>query len=244
MVTSNKLLLGFLLALVAIPVLLLMSFRSKISAKKYIVRKYAWIGNESAKGFANNGAIVLEADSISQINSRFYLSDTAEYSFRGNEGSDSLLVFTQADGSTLFKLQVHRAAGDNSLYEKDLAIGLPALRNVKAKNASIDLGDLVTTGPMMIQLLEGGLLAGQQDRSEDGHQKIKYGPLDIDATNAEIKLSSGADYSIVHLRLAGNSKLSTMSNLKIDSLSGQISDSTLIELPFHLLHNLQSTSTH
>ena len=47
MVTSNKLLLGFLLALVAIPVLLLMSFRSKISAKKYIVRKYAWIGNES-----------------------------------------------------------------------------------------------------------------------------------------------------------------------------------------------------
>ena len=39
MVTSNKLLLGFLLALVAIPVLLLMSFRSKISAKKDIFSK-------------------------------------------------------------------------------------------------------------------------------------------------------------------------------------------------------------
>lgn len=246
MKTSNKLLLGFLIFLVALPLLLLMSFRMKLASNQFVVRKYDWTRTEDrAKGFASNGKIQIEAVGLTRIDARIYTSDTAEYSFHNDGPCDSIHLQQQPDGTMRFVMTCNQQPDpDSSIHHKDLAIGLPTLDALQVTQSDVEIRDLPILRQLLVDLQQHAELRMGRDDDRDENKPVqKFGPLQINSANSTVELSNNTAYSRLWLNLSAGTQLNANGAIQIDSIGGQITDDVQVKMAYKYLRQLKPLTT-
>lgn len=167
MKTSNKILLGLIIVVFAVPLLIAASLKNKVEKGEHTVEKFENAVNEKlVKGsFQPFKVVKVVAPKTELLTCRLRTSDRADYSYYKNGGNDSVKVVTVND--TLVIQYIPSAAvepgHDNRDWERafELSVNLPAFNNLLVDGAVVIVDSLpAASNNISVNLKNGGELKG------------------------------------------------------------------------------------
>jgi hypothetical protein len=226
MKTSNKILLALAVLLFTIPLSLMVSFSNKIKNKDFVLKQSEWLRH---RNFVNAPVIRVSSDSRNWLECTIHHSDSAYYTGQFS-GEDSIAVSSSQD-TLSFRLL---ANGDHA-DPVSLDIFLPFNGRLVADGAAvtIDKGAIPALSEFTL-LNNASLVFGKEGDSIPNHfQAIK-----VRSYNSNININANSHISRLMLSLEGKSALRISRGAAIDSLSGTVSDESILDGPASYLHQL------
>ena len=254
--TSNKILTGFLLLIFLVPVFVLLSFKSKVRSGQFTVVK-----NEQYKSanfregnFQAYKVVKLVSPAGRALKCNLQYSDSLYYSYTMNDSRDSVRVYNLAD--TLFIQYINKtAAKDNTdVYSHDelyIDIKLPSIEQLVINNAEVNISGLHTGGAaknIAVEVYGTGLLnLGEIDDEGKGttNQNTDFYTIDqlsFKSANGEMTLGKNVHIGSLTIQAEGRSTLNIKEGASIDSVQGNLSDSSTVNASWKYVKKLAGLS--
>jgi hypothetical protein len=173
MKTSNKILLGLIIVIFAVPLLLAAALKSKVRKGEYTVEKNKNSreqGNFRSGTFAAYKVVKVVSPNPELLTCKLTLSNKMEYSYYGRSAEDSVEVYAASD--TLFIKYLATATNEKSrgYNEKLVRVHLPALTNLVVDGASVIIDSLPDSNNFSVMLKNNGEVKNHTEKTE---QKAK-----------------------------------------------------------------------
>ncbi|GAO44807.1 hypothetical protein [Flavihumibacter petaseus] len=234
MKNSNRILIGFVLFIVLVPLMMLAGFISKIKSNNF-----------TTENFNNPKREVTKLEPANYVVVKSYREGTCNI---GYAAQPQYYQYYQAPGDTL---DIHRA-GDTLVFEWKHKPGTPEVDNGEGVSMDIDLplvSLLVADGltisvdslspekPSDILLQhDAGLVLG----NEYDHETIaKYGQVKVTARNSKVKIQSKSEIAGLQLNLEGESAVEIDPKATVGEVSGTISEMTVVNAPYRIISRLK-----
>lgn len=250
--TSNKILTGFLLLVFLVPVFVLLSFKSKIRNGHFTVVK-----NEQYKSanfregnFKAYRVIKLVSPEGRSLKCNLQYSDSLYYSYNVNDSRDSVRVYNLGD--TLFIQYINKTATkDNTgVYAHDelyVDIKLPSIEQLVVNNAEVNIPGVYTGGAaknMTVELYGTGLLSlGEINDGDKGttNKTTDFYTIDqvsVKSANGEMSLGKNVHIGQLTINTEGRSTININEGASIDSVEGNLSDSSTVNASWKYVKKL------
>ncbi len=168
MKTSNKILLGLLLVVFAVPFILATNIKSKITKGEYTVKNY---DNEN-KVYKRTGSfsaftvVKVIAPAPDLLRCHLQISDKMDYNYINYAGKDSVHVYTIND--TLYIKYVADEINNNYQNGFRISVNLPAFNNLVVDGAVVVLDSLpATKGNLSVILKNNGELKDGSKKTQE-----------------------------------------------------------------------------
>ncbi len=168
MKTSNKILLGLLLVVFAVPFILATNIKSKIKKGEYMVKNYE---NEN-KDYKRTGSfsaftvVKVIAPAPDLLRCHLQVSGKMDYTYMNYSGKDSVHVYTSND--TLYIKYVADVSTNNDQNGFRINVNLPAFNNLVIDGAAVVLDSLPeTTGNLSVILKNNGELKDGSKKTQE-----------------------------------------------------------------------------
>lgn len=173
MKTSNKILLGVLVVIFAIPFLLAATLKSKVNKGEYVVKKNENVpdGNMHTGSFTEFKVVKVMGPDPEMLRCHLKLSDRMDYNYFSYGSNDSVQVFTSSD--TLYvKYVSQEGRGRNDNFEVN--INLPSFTNLVVDGAVVIIDSLpATIGNLNVILLNNGVIKDGSKSREAQTSKVQ-----------------------------------------------------------------------
>ena len=250
--TSNKILTGFLLLVFLVPVFVLLSFKSKVRSGQFTVVK-----NEQYKSanfregnFQPYKVIKLISPEGRALKCNLQYSDSLYYSYNVNDSRDSVRVYNLAD--TLFIQYINKTATkDNTdVYSHEelyIDVKLPLIEQLVINNAEVNISGLHTGGAAKNIAVEvygtGFLNLGEIDDEGKGttNQSTDFYTIDqlsFKSANGEMSLGKNVHIGQLTINTEGRSTINIKEGASIDSVQGNLSDSSTVNASWKYVKKL------
>ena len=180
MKTSNKILLGLLIATFVIPLLLAYTLKSKVRKGEYTIEKYKNSGNDGSErsgSFTAFKVLKIVAPGPDYLTCHLRQSGNLHYNYYLPKGSDSITVFTSND--TLFVKYVAQknVSGENESARMDnlsIEVDLHAFSNLIVDGAEVIMDSIAASpGNLNVTLKNHAVI---KDGSKNNREVIQGDP--------------------------------------------------------------------
>jgi hypothetical protein len=250
--TSNKILTGFLLLVFLVPVFVLLSFKSKIRKGQFtVVKNEQYISENFRSGNFNAYKVVkLVGPSGRKLKCNLQYSDSLYYSYTMNDSRDSVRVYNLAD--TLFIQYINKTATkDNTdVYSHDelyVDVKLPSMEQLVINNAEVNISGVNTGGAaknIMVEVYGTGFLSlgaindGDNGTTNESTDFYTIDQLSLKSANGEMSLGKNVHISQLTINTEGRSTLNINEGASIDSVQGNLSDSSTVNASWKYVKKL------
>lgn len=248
--TSNKILTGFLIVILLVPVFILLSFNSKIKSGQFtVVKNEQYMGADFRSGnFKPYKVVRLVAPSGRALKCNLQYSDSLYYSYTMNDSRDSIRVYNLAD--TLFIQHISMATGkDNTGVYADnylsVDIKLPSIEQLIVNNAeaTIQSKNFMGNKNWLVEINGTGILnvgEAAEDDKDTAENKVSFAieQLSIMSTNGEVVFGSNVNIGQLILHAKGNSVVTIKEGAAFSDVQGSLSDSSTVNASWKYVKKL------
>jgi hypothetical protein len=174
MKTSNKILIGLLIVIFAVPLLVSFSLKSKIDKGEYTIEKYENMSTGSMRSgsFTAFKVVKVMAPHPHLLTCHLKFSDTSNYSFYKENGKDSIIVFNSNDTLYVEYSAGEEVSGSNERSDNqhlEIHVDLPAFNNIVVDGAIVIIDSVpATAGNLSVTLRNNGEIKdGSQGEDEE-----------------------------------------------------------------------------
>lgn len=168
MKTSNKLLLGLILVVFAVPLVLATNIKSKIKKGEYTVKNYETENKiyKRSGSFSAFTVVKVIAPAPDLLRCHLQISGKMDYTYTNYSGKDSVHVYTSDD--TLYIKYVADVSTNNDQNGFRINVNLPAFNNLVIDGALVVLDSLPASAGNLSVILQnnGELKDGSKKRRE------------------------------------------------------------------------------
>jgi hypothetical protein len=254
--TSNKILAGFILLVFLVPVFVLLSFKSKVRSGQFTEVK-----NEQYKSanfrdgnFQPYKVVKLISPEGRALKCNLQYSDSLYYSYNVNNSRDSVRVYNLAD--TLFIQYITRTTStkDNTdVYSPDelyVDVKLPSIEQLVVNNAEVTIANMNTEAgkSMLVEVYGTGLLklgstpGDNRGIMTDNKDLYTIDQLFFKSANGEISLGNNVSIGQLTINAEGTSTVTIKDGASIESVQGNLSDSSTVNASWKYVKKLAGLS--
>lgn len=247
MKTSNKILTGFLVLIFLVPLLVLLSFKSKIRNGEFTtVNSQAFHSPYSRNGSFNpykTVKVIGQAGNEFTVN--IHRADTMSYNYH-LYNNDSVKVYNDGDILMIRLAGSPRESGDER-DEINLDLKLPSLEHLIVENAEANVFFADSAKNMEAEIYGSGRLnfgdkRDNQGPSVAGKPAIRLPQLSIKSSGADLAIGQNLNVGLLKIETAGAATITIREGAVIDNIQGQLSDSSSVNANWKYVKKLQSTS--
>jgi hypothetical protein len=248
--TSNKILLGYIILIFLLPVLVLMSFNTKIKNGRYTVEKQQGQGSNFRSGsFKPYKVVKFIAPAGRVLQANLQHSDSLFYSYHQMGGLDSIKVYNTGD--TLFVQFIN--PDKNYVEHLSVNLKLPSFDNLVIENAEVTLDS--TSGSLnsdlLVEILGTGLLnIGKKKEHRVGPDdaaviEFPYAinRLSVKMNEGEIALGGKANIKQLDMQVNGAGVVSINEGAAIGEVSGHLSEKSSVKANWKYVKKLAALAT-
>ncbi|MGZ8557822.1 MAG: hypothetical protein ACXWWC_05800 [Chitinophagaceae bacterium] len=248
--TSNKILTGFLIVIFLVPVIILLSFKSRIKSSHYtVVKNEQYMGADFRSGsFKPYKVVRLVAPPGRALKCNLVYSDSLYYSYTINDARDSISVYNLAD--TLFIQYISMTYGKDKtgVYpDNDLSVDvkLPSIERLIVNNAeaTIQSKKFMENNNCLVELYGTGILSvgeAGEDNKDTAENKVPFAidQLSIMSTNGEVVFGSNVNIRQLILHAKGSSVVTIKEGAAFSDVQGSLSDSSIVNASWKYVKKL------
>jgi|GEM_PF-4910683 hypothetical protein len=239
--TSNKILVIFTIFLLLIPVMVILALKSKVKKGDFVVRHFNEQNLDRRKTENLDGikAIHFLNNSDPGLRVIFVKADSAYLEF-DPEVKERFRLVRKGDTAVLF---VENAEQKGNNYETWVRVSLPAMNWLELRNANARLTTWKNdvSSELNVRLdSSSSLQFGPEVHDENPDiDELQISKLDVNVQDAKLNIGK-VKVGQLQIRTSGKSELRVDADSKIESVSGSLSDSTLLHGGWHLIKALAS----
>ncbi len=258
MKTSNKLLTLLLVLLFAIPPVMIAGFETAIKNNHYLVKSPAGFNVEPLNEMKPFKVVKLEGNRVDRrfgLVCHIYPGDKYGYRFTNydpghaeNGRTDS--CHTELLGDTLI-VRYHTRSSEifrpnNYHYGVQIEITVPKTVSVWANNSVVNIDSSISPLDALNLALTNNALVNigynkdARDIGEPDMPTAVFPKIIIEAANSEIILNRNSIVKNLQAHLHGNSTLEFADKAAVDTLSGTISDQSVLNAPYRYVKKLSA----
>jgi hypothetical protein len=247
MKTSNQILLGFLIIVFLIPVVVVMSFKSKISNNEFVVVKDGfYLGDNYRSGSLKPYQTVkLVAPKGKLLKCYLEYSDSMSFSYSNDNGADSIKIYNLGD--TLFVQVSGLPSKNNPNQFRDefyANLRLPAIENIVVDGAEVTIlsANPAKINDMKAEIHGGGTLnigKREEDFRSPGSDGVnRYGQISLRSDNGSVFFGKKVQVANMLIDVNGKSTINIEEGAAIDDLKGNLSDSSSVNASWKYVKRL------
>jgi hypothetical protein len=253
MKTSNKILIGFLAIVFLIPVLAIMSFKSKIRKGQFTIESQEGQGSNFRSGtFAAYKVIRFVSPGNRLLKVNIKQSDSLYYSYHMMGGDDSIRI-TNVGDTLLIHYGGRAATMNNGQSELRLSLKLPSIAQLVIDNADITLDSLnaqtqtgITATVMNAGRLKIGTLIEErihQNITEEIDYPYSLQTLAVNLDGGELLLGSKTNIQRLSLDARGPSVVTIKDGATIGETTGSLSGESAVRANWKYIKRLAALAT-
>ena len=255
MKTSNKLLMLLLALLFLIPLMMVMGFKAAIKNNQYTVKNMYGLHIPDFKYLKPFKVIKLNGGLQQDKQLKCNIRYGDKYGYKFNNYDPGLLEEGRSDscnismaGDTLvisYGARTNEALKKNNYYYGvEVAVTIPETMPIVASAAMVNVDSSTSRfSSLHFSLTDNSLLnVGNADprRAENSNaDKVVFPKIVIDAASSQIDLNENNAVKNMQVSLKGQSRFNFNEKAEVDTLSGIISDESVINAPYNLVKKLK-----
>lgn len=244
MKTSNKLLITLALLLFAVPLIIMMGFKSAIKSENYVTKSNTGYGVYKPKELKSFAAIKLNGLPEKNFGLKTFIRYGDKYSYFVRNYDEANIENGRTDrlrvryvGDTLVvdynlnSVTVMNAPNYSYGIEMDITIPHPVPVIANFANITID-SSAAALGSMNVELSAGSFDINPAETQREDMPQTVFRELTIKANNASINIGDRVNIKNLKVALNGRSDINFRETATIDTLSGHISDTSFFNAPY------------
>lgn len=258
MKTSNKLLLVLVALIIAVPLLMLLSFRSAIKADKFTLKTYG-DGKPTQTVLKPFKVLKIASTAPQLLNCTIKSGDTYAYRFNqylynAKGDADSCTISYVGDTLVLAYNRINK--DENEITgSNDIELTVPAIAEIISNGATITINAAaVNKQPVLnFNLSQQAALningidketfytfdSSNQKTDEQQKKMPVLQSINIQSTDAVVNINNVLKINILNAYLNNASRLNLSEDASIDTLSGSISEKAIINAPYRYIKKLK-----
>ncbi|MFD2524213.1 hypothetical protein ACFSQD_00200 [Flavihumibacter stibioxidans] len=237
MKTSNKIMIGLLLVLIAIPASIMVAFSYKIKNDDFVILMWDQEAR-SVQPVKNAACLKLQAPEGVELQCTIRYADSIYYKRWNSTQNDSLFVSNIGDTLLFRYLPVADEPSQEERGSINVEIFLPFQGLLMIDGADVTLDSIGASQNITVNMENNALL--QIGNLSEKLKRIDFGMLSVEAENSQVTVHPGAEVREMNLTLSGRSVLSIDSAARIGLLQGSVSAASRLNGEARYLYRLKA----